>query len=39
LRIFCFIAKLESSGIQSPIVDAIQKIAKALGVNVNDLIK
>ena len=33
------IIKIESGGIQSPTIDTVQKIAKALGVSVNDLIK
>jgi len=33
------IIKIESGGIQSPTIDTVQKIAKALGVDVNDLIK
>ncbi len=33
------IIKIESGGIQSPTIDTVQKIAKALGVGVEDLIK
>jgi len=33
------IIKIESGGIQSPTIDTVQKIAKALGVTVDDLIK
>ncbi len=33
------IIKIESGGIQSPTIDTVQKIAKALGVSVEDLIK
>jgi len=33
------IIKIESGGIQSPTIDTVQKIAKALGVAVDDLIK
>jgi len=33
------IIKIESSGIQSPTIDTVQKIAKALGIGVEDLIK
>ena len=33
------IIKIESGGIQSPTIDTVQKIAKALGVGVDDLIK
>ena len=33
------IIKIESGGIQSPTIDTVQKIAKALGASVNDLIK
>ncbi len=33
------IIKIESGGIQSPTIDTIQKIAKALGVGVEDLLK
>jgi transcriptional regulator with XRE-family HTH domain len=33
------IIKIESGGIQSPTIDTVQKIAKALGVKVDDLIK
>jgi len=33
------IIKIESGGIQSPTINTVQKIAKALGVDVNDLIK
>ena len=32
------IIKIESGGIQSPTINTVQKIAKALGVDVNDLI-
>ena len=32
------IIKIESGGIQSPTIDTVQKIAKALGVGVDDLI-
>jgi transcriptional regulator with XRE-family HTH domain len=33
------IIKIESGGIQSPTIDTVQKIAKALGVSVDALIK
>ena len=33
------IIKIESGGIQSPTIDTVQKIAKALDVGVEDLIK
>ena len=33
------IIKIESGGIQNPTINTVQKIAKALGVDVNDLIK
>ena len=33
------IIKIESSGIQSPTIDTVQKIARALEVTVDDLIK
>ena len=33
------IIKIESGGIQSPTIDTVQKIAKALKVNVEDLLK
>ena len=33
------IIKIESGGIQSPTIGTVQKIAKALGVSVDDLIK
>ena len=33
------IIKIESGGIQSPTIDTVQKIAKALGFSVDDLIK
>lgn len=33
------IIKIESGGIQSPTIDTVQKIAKALGISVDDLIK
>jgi len=33
------IIKIESGGIQSPTIDTVQKITKALGVGVEDLIK
>jgi len=33
------IVKIESGGIKSPTIDTVQKIAKALGVSVDDLIK
>jgi len=33
------IIKIESGGIQSPTIDTVQKIAKALGIGVDDLIK
>lgn len=33
------IIKIESGGIQSPTIDTVQKIAKALGLSVDDLIK
>ncbi|MFH1968434.1 MAG: helix-turn-helix transcriptional regulator [bacterium] len=32
------IIKIESGGIQSPTISTVQKIAKALGVGVDDLI-
>lgn len=32
------IVKIESGGIKSPTIDTVQKIAKALNVNINDLI-
>lgn len=32
------IIKIESGGIQSPTIDTVQKIAKALGVGIDDLI-
>ena len=32
------IIKIESGGIQSPTINTVQKIAKALGVGVDDLI-
>lgn len=32
------IIKIESGGIQSPTIDTVQKIAKALGVGVDNLI-
>ncbi len=32
------IIKIESGGIKSPTIDTVQKIAKALNVNINDLI-
>ncbi len=32
------IVKIESGGIQSPSINTVQKIAKALGVGVEDLI-
>ena len=32
------IIKIESGGIQSPTIGTVQKIAKALGVSVDDLI-
>jgi len=37
--IFHTIAKIESGGIQSPTIDTVQKIAKALGVGLEDLTK
>lgn len=33
------IIKIESGGIQSPTIDTIQKIAKALNISLDDLIK
>ena len=33
------IIKIESGGIQSPTIDTAQKIAKALGVSLDDLMK
>jgi len=33
------IIKIESGGIHSPTIDTVQKIAKALGVGVDNLIK
>jgi len=33
------IIKIESGGIQSPTIDTVQKIAKALGVGVENLIE
>ena len=33
------IIKIESGGIQSPTIDTVQKIAKVLGVSVENLIK
>ena len=33
------IIKIESGGIQSPTMNTAQKIAKALGVNLDDLMK
>jgi len=33
------IIKIESGGIQSPTIDTVQKIAKALDVSLDDLIK
>ena len=33
------IIKIESGGIQSPTIDTVQKIAKALKVNIEDLLK
>lgn len=33
------IIKLETGGIQNPTIETLQKIAKALGVSVDDLIK
>jgi len=33
------IIKIESGGIQSSTIDTVQKIAKALGVGVEDLLK
>lgn len=33
------IIKIESGGVQSPTIDTVQKIAKAFGVDINDLIK
>ena len=33
------IIKIESGGIQSPTIDTVQKIAKALEIGVEDLIK
>jgi len=33
------IIKIESGGIQSPTIDTVQKIAKALGVGLEDLMR
>lgn len=33
------IIKIESGGIQSPTIDTVQKIAKALGVEIIDMIQ
>jgi len=33
------IIKIESGGIQSPTIDTVKKIAKALGVGLEDLMK
>ncbi|MDD3548804.1 MAG: helix-turn-helix transcriptional regulator [Candidatus Pacebacteria bacterium] len=33
------IIKIESGGIQSPTIDTVQKIAKALSVSLDDLMK
>lgn len=33
------IIKIESGGIQSPTIDTVQKIAKALGISLDDLMK
>ena len=33
------IIKIESGGIQNPTIDTVQKIAKALGVSLDDLMK
>jgi len=33
------IIKIESGGIQSPTIDTVQKIAKALGVSLDELMK
>jgi transcriptional regulator with XRE-family HTH domain len=33
------IIKIESGGIQSPTIDTVQKIAKALGIGLEDLTK
>ena len=33
------IIKIESGGIQSPTIGTVQKIAKALGVGIDDLMK
>ena len=33
------IIKIESGGIQSPTIDTVQKIAKALGIGLEDLMK
>ena len=33
------VIKIESGGIQSPTIDTVQKIAKALGVSLDDLMK
>jgi len=33
------IIKIESGGIQSPTIDTVQKIAKALGVGIENLLK
>lgn len=33
------IIKIESGGIQSPTIDTVQKIAKALGVSIDILLK
>jgi len=33
------VIKLESGGITNPSIDTLQKLAKALGVSVDDLLK
>jgi len=33
------IIKIESGGIQSPTIDTVQKIARALGIGLDDLMK
>jgi len=33
------IIKIESGGIQSPTIDTVQKIARALGISIDDLMK
>jgi len=39
LRFFCFWVKIKLGEIQSPTIDTVQKIAKALGVGLEDLTK